>query len=206
MWLEAKDRPEDISPEWDNVEIRVIVLAPSIKLSVPRLLKIINCNVELIDVKRFLIGKEELLLLNRLEEEPETKAKSARGMGIYDKNYYKEHHNSKSADSFFRVVDVIEAMVKRRGWNLEKKFNKNYMGFKTGFPNVFGIQWLGTRSFGFFFKIPNSQFIKIKRLSPYKMDYDERWKQATLKYDERIEIKKIRAIFQKKIYQLFMEK
>ena len=79
------------------------------------------------------------------------------------------------------------------------------MGFKTGFPNVFGVHWLGTKSFGFFFKVPLSQFPKIEKVSPYKMEYDERWKQATLKYDDKIEIKKLEPVFEK-IYDLFMEK
>lgn len=37
--------------EWDNVAIRVVVLAPSIKLLVLRLLKKINYNVELVEVR-----------------------------------------------------------------------------------------------------------------------------------------------------------
>jgi hypothetical protein len=206
MWLEAKNRPEDaVPPDWDNLEIRVMVLAPSIKQSVPRLLKILNCRVDLIEVRRFSVGHEELLLLNRLEEEPEAKTKSAHGMEVYDKEYYNEHNNPKSVDIFFKVVDEVEALVRRKGWNLEKKFNKNYMGFKTGFPNVFGIQWLGTRSFGFFFKVPHSQFLKVRRLSPYKLEYDERWKQATLKYDKGINVRKLEPFFVK-IYDLFMEK
>lgn len=205
MWLEAENRPEDIDIEWDNVEIRVIVLAPSIKLLIPRLLKMINCVVELIEVKRFSVGDDELLLLNRLEEESEIRMKSARGMEVYDKEFYKQYHNSKSVDVFFGVVDGVEAIVKRKGWTLEKKYNKHYMGFKTGFLNVFGIHWLSTRSFGFFFKVPRSQFQKVQEVSPYKLEYDERWKQATLKYDDKVEVKRLEPVFEK-IYDFKMEK
>lgn len=205
MWLEAKNRPEDIDVEWDNVEVRVMILAPSIRPSVTRLLKMINCTVELIEVKRFLLGNNgELFLFNRLEE-VEMKTKSARGMEIYDKEFYKQHRNNKSVDDFFRIVGKIETMVKGNNWNLEKKFNKHYMGFKAGFLNVFGVQWLGTRSFGFFFKVPHKQFLKIKGLSAYELEYDERWKQAILRYDEKIEFQKLKPIFEK-VYGLFMEK
>jgi hypothetical protein len=85
MWLEAENRPADIDIHWDTVDIRIIVLAPSIKLSVPRLLKKINYDVELIEVNRFVVGNEECILLNRLEEEPEAKTRPVRGMGGYDR-------------------------------------------------------------------------------------------------------------------------
>lgn len=206
MWLETENRPEDIEIEWDNVNIRVIVLAPSIRLSVTRLLKKINYAVELVVVRRFLVGDEEVILLHKFEEESEIKTGPTKGMSDYsDPAVYKTSRNIKSVDVFFKVVDEIDGLVKKNGWNLEKKFNKNYMGFKTGFPNVFGVQWLGSKSFGLFFKTQPSDYPKIKKLSPYEMEYDERWKQATFKYDEKVEIKKLEPVFEA-IYKLFMEK
>ena len=92
-----------------------------------------------------------------------------------------------------------------RGWNLEKKFNKYYMGFKVGFSNVFGVQWLGTRSFGFFLKIPQINFLQVSKTSPYPLEYDERWKQATLKYTEEISVKKLEPILET-VYNLFKER
>src|SRR3989344_6488660 len=124
MWLEAENRPDDIEIDWNNVDIRIIVLAPAIKPSVARLLKNINYTIELIEVKKFLVGDEECILLNKLEEEPEIKARPARGMGNYDKEFYKEYRNRDSVDIFLKVADEIEALIKRKGWNLQRKFNK----------------------------------------------------------------------------------
>jgi len=205
LWLEVKDRPEDIEVEWDNVDIRIIVLAPAIKLSVQRLLKTINENVELIEVKRFLIGNEEVILLNKLEEEPEKNTRTVRGMEVYDKVFYKKYKNNKSVDVFFRVVDEVDNLVKKKGWNLERKVNKNYAGFKMGFPNVFGIHWIGSKSFGFFFKVNIPLYKKIKKLSPYDMEYDERWKQATVRYNTNIDVKKLSKVFEV-VYNAFVEK
>jgi hypothetical protein len=205
MWLEAENRAEDIEIEWDNVDIRVLVLAPSIKLSVPRLLKKINYNVELIEVKRFLVAKDECILLNKLEEESEPKPRTAHGLEVYDREFYKQYRNSKSVDVFFRVVGEVEGLVKKKGWNLQRKFNKYYAGFKTGFPNVFGVHWVGSKSFEFFFKVPAAKYPRIKKLSPYPMEYDERWKQATVRYDEKVKVKRLEKVFAE-IYRLFMEK
>lgn len=205
LWLETANRPEDIEINWDNVNIRVIVLAPSIKLSVPRFLKKINYNVELIEVRRFLIGDEEGILLNKLEEESDSRPRIARGLEVYDKEFYKTFRNSESVDTFFEVADEIDELVRIRKWNLEKKFNKYYMCFKFGFPIVFGIHWIGTKSFELFFKVNAEEYKKIKPLSSYEMEYDERWKQATIRYEENVDIEKLEKVFET-VYGFFVEK
>jgi len=205
MWLEAENRPEDLEIDWDNVDIRIIVLAPSIKLSVPRLLKKINYNIELVEVKRFLIENREVILLNKLEEEPELRIKPARGLGNYNKEFYKQYRNNRSVDEFYKTVEKIEGIVRKKKMNLSKKFNKYYMGFKLGFSNVFGVQWAGSRSFDLFFMVLPEDYNKIKKISPYTINYDTRWKQANIRYDEKINIKKLERLFDK-VYRLFIER
>lgn len=205
LWLESEDRPEDIEIDWDNVDIRVIILAPIIKLSVLRLLKKINYNIELIEVRRFLIGDKESILLNKLEEEPEAKPRPVRGLEVYDKDFYKQYRNNKSVDAFFKLADEIEKLVKKKGWNLEKKFNKYYMSFNFGFRNVFGIHWLGTKSFGIFFKIQPDDLNKFKSIYPYEFKYDKQWKQAIVKYDKKMSIDKLKKVFER-VYGFFVEK
>jgi hypothetical protein len=53
-------------------------------------------------------------------------------------------------------------LVNAKGWNLEKKFNKYYCGFKIGFFNVFSIAWIGTKSFGFRIRMKESELKKFK--------------------------------------------
>lgn len=204
MWLEAKNRPDDIKPDWDNADIRVIVLAPSIKSTVPKLLKRIDYNIELIEVKKFSVGNEECVLLNKLEEEIEIRVKSAKGMANYDREFYKENYNNNSVDKFFKLADEIDNLNKRKGWNLERKFNKNYVGFKSGFPNVFGINWLGSKSLGFFFKMPITKFVKFQKLSPYETEYDERWRQATIRHEDGMTINSLEKVLGA-TYNWFME-
>lgn len=194
MWLESENRPEDIEVDWDSVEIRIIILAPSIKITVPRLLRKINYNIELIEVKRFLIGNEEGILLNKLEEEPELQKRTVRGLEIYDKKFHKSNRNKKSVDELFGVVDEIEKIVKKKGWNLEKKLNKYYIGFKAGFLLAFGVHWLGTKSFGLFFKVQPKKLAEFKKICPYEFKYDKQWKQAIIKYD-KIDIPKLEKAF-----------
>ena len=55
------------------------------------------------------------------------------------------------------------------------KQTQGYVSFKSGFFNVFGIQWMGTKTFAFFIKLDQKEAEKF----PIKMTkYETAWKQA----------------------------
>jgi hypothetical protein len=63
------------------------------------------------------------------------------------------------------------------------KFNQGYCGFKHGFFNAFGIHWVGSKTFAFFFKVPKTVAERYKPKG-IKMDkYSDQWKQAEYKID-----------------------
>jgi hypothetical protein len=195
LWLDAKGRPEDIKVDWDSLKIRVIVLAPSIKITVPRLLKKVDYKVDLIELKKFIVGREEFILVHKLEEPESAPRRGARGLEDYDRAYYEEWANPRSVEKFFALEKELERIMRAEAWNLEPKFNGSYMGFKYGFFNVFGVQWVGTKSFEVFVKLPKSKFAEAKRLCPYPSEYDERWKQVTIRVDEKLIAKKLIPVF-----------
>ena len=191
MWLEVKDKPDDIKIEWDKLEIRIIVLAPSIRLSVPRYIRKLNYKVELIEVKRFLKGREEFVLINRLVEEPSTTKKPVVGLDTYDRKFYEEWYNVSSVRRFYELADELERIAKRNKWKLERKFNKYYVGFKHGFLNAFGIHWVGSKSLECFLKLPKAQFKRAKQLISYESDYDDRWHHVTVRIDDNTSLQKL---------------
>ena len=75
-----------------------------------------------------------------------------------------------------RYADELAALVKRNHWQLERKFNRGYCGFKAGFFNAFGLSWWGSKTFGVFAKISAAE---SKRLRPRPLDYSARWKEAS---------------------------
>ena len=89
------------------------------------------------------------------------------------------------------MADQLDRLVKKNKWNLERKFNKAYVGFKHGFPNAFGIQWLGSKSLGMFLKLPKTQFKRAKQLIPYESDYADRWHQVTVRIDDDASLQKL---------------
>ena len=184
LWLEAKEMPDDINIDWDNLNVRIIIMAPSIPISVLRLVNKINYDVELLEVQRFAVAEDEFILVNKREPEVPTKWRVTRGTPEYDKDFYKQHRNNQSVEMFFAVSDRIDTIVSRRGWPLEKKFNKGYIGYKHGFFNAFGLTWLGTKSFALFFKVPKEVAEKLQPDSWEPHRYEDEWKQVLFKIEK----------------------
>lgn len=176
LWLECEDKPEDIEINWENLGVRILVIAPSIRRSTLDLVNRITYSVELIEVKRWVEGENAFLFVNKLEPEiANNRRRPVSGARIYDTAFYKSQRNSKSVDEFMAYAHELNDLAQKQGWNLEMKFNRGYCGFKAGFFNAFGIGWWGTKSFGFFAKMPKAEAAKIR---PKFITYSERWKEA----------------------------
>lgn len=196
LWLECDNKPEDVEISWDNPQIRVLIIAPTILRSTLAVVNKINYQVDLIEVKRWSEGKDEFLLVHKLEEDVKA-AKAYRpvaGLRVYDADFYKTERNSKSVEAFMRYADELAALVKKHNWQLERKFNRGYCGFKAGFFNAFGINWWGSKTFGVFVKISQ---LEAKRLRPQSSDYSTRWKEAYYPVDiGKTRIKDFQKIFE----------
>ncbi len=193
-WLEAADRPDDIEIDWDHLQIRLIVLVPSKKPTVPRLVKKLGYAVDLIEINKFVVGSDEIILVNKLEPPVEEGRATAKGLHVYDREFYKDQRNPHSVDAFFKLQAELERVVKSEGWNLEPKFNAYYAGFKHGFFNAFGIYWVGTKSFGVFITLPKSKLTRAKRLCPYRSEYDG--KSLTIRATENLKPKRLIPLLQ----------
>ena len=180
LWLECEEKPDDISVNWENPQIRVIVIAPNIDRSALSIGSKVNYQMDMIEIKRWVEGKNQLLLVNKLEMDFKRKVKPVTGLVTYDKEFYKTQRNKNSVDEFMRYIREVEAIIKKKKWSLETKTNKQYCGFKAGFFNAFGIKWVGTKTFAFFFKLSQKEAKKVK-LPMTK--YETLWKEAVYYID-----------------------
>lgn len=183
LWLEAKNTPEDVDIDWDDLSVRIVIIAPVIPASVLRLVNKINYQVDLLEIQRFTAEGHEFILVNKREPEISIPSRIARGTPIYNKEFYKSQYNKQSVDMFFAVVERMEKLVASKGWTLETKFNKGYVGYKHGFFNVFGFTWLGSKSFALFVKVPKEVAERIKPSSQDPLRYEDEWKQALYKIE-----------------------
>jgi len=199
LWLEKKDRPEDFTPEWDNLSVKIKIIAPAFKPEVIRLINKINYDVELTEIKRFIEGDDTFVLFNTLETSEEKPKKIARGVGIYDNEHFyeEEGYNRQSIKVFFRKVEEIKNLVQEKGWNLTLKHNKGYVSFKYGFPMVFGVTFGTTKRVVIFFKMSKRIFEGISNNKKMGVDYDERWKEAGYIVDSPdFDVKKLMPLFE----------
>ena len=175
LWLECENKPDDLAISWDNFQVRIIVIAPNILRSTLDIVNKINYPVDLIEVKRWVEGDNQFLLMNKLEEESKTRPKPVSGLQMYDEEFYRKQYNRKSAEEFLRYIKEVEKIIKQKEWDLETKYNKHYCGFKAGFFNAFGIQWIGSKTFAFFFKITKEE----AEMVPIPLTkYAAQWKEA----------------------------
>ena len=132
--------------------------------------------MDLIEIKRWVDGDNQLLLVAKLEPEARVgKTKPVSGHEVWDKGFYRTEYDSASVDAFMRYVAEIEECVRQKGWNLETKFNRRYVAFKAGFFIVIGLEWLSSKRFGIFVKLPKA---RAQGLKPKFESYSDRWKSA----------------------------
>ncbi len=195
LWLEKEDRPEDLSLDWDNFQVRILVIAPDISRDTLKFVDKVNYTIELIEIKRWVESENEIFLVNKLENNERThKIRTTSGLEVYDEDFYKKNYNKESVDKFLKFANNLKKFVDNKGWNLELKFNKHYCGFKVGFFNAFGIEWIGSKTFALFFKLTekeaNSCNVKMTK-------YQSQWKQALYYIDDKAKIEDYECLFKK---------
>lgn len=184
IWLEQKDKPEDFVFDWEKeLNLKVLIIGPSFTLSVQRLLNKISYPVELVEFKKFNDGTRDYVFLNKLIIEEEKVPRPVSTIREYDEKFYKKYYNPNSAEEFWKLCNRVEEYVKTKGWNLKRSNNKGYVAFKYGFPIVFGVSFIGTKSFCLFFKIPKETAKQIKIEGHEMLRYEEQWKDAYYKVE-----------------------
>ncbi len=197
IWLEQKNLPEDFSFDWEKpYNIKIVIIGPSFKPSVQKSVNKINYPVDLIEFKKFNDEKRDYIFLNQLITEEEKIAKPVSTVREYSLEYYKQHRNPKSARQFWALANRIEKYIKEKEWNLQRSNTSSYISFKYGFPIVFGIAFIGRKSFCLFFKIPKKVANKIKIPGYEVYRYEDQWKQALYKVESaNINLRKFEPLF-----------
>jgi len=196
LWLEHENKPDDINISWNNLSVKILVIAPSVSPRVLRLTNKINYPVSFLEIKKFKIEKDEFILTNQFEPELESKPSVTKGMEVYDMDFYLKNRNKTSVPKFFETIEIVDKIVNEKHWNLEKKMNKFYVSYKYGYPIVFGVNWIGSKSFGLVFKLPKAKVNAIKIPGIEALRYEDEWKQVIYKIEEpNVEVKKLMPLF-----------
>ncbi|MBI4321982.1 MAG: hypothetical protein HY675_26115 [Chloroflexi bacterium] len=197
IWLEQKDKLAEIRFDWDReVTLKILVVAPSFKPSVQRLVNRITYPVMLLEFKKFCDGEREYIFLDEAIPEKEAPYKAIDAVRLYDLDFYKKNYSPDSAKEFWRLCERVETYVKDRGWNLSRADNKGYVAFKYGFFIVFGVQFVSSKSFALFFKIPQHVAERFSERATEMLRYEEAWNQAVYKVsDGGVDLQALEPLF-----------
>lgn len=157
IWLESKNKPEDVQIDWDNLDIRIILIAPSFNYAVQRMAGKIGYQVDMVQVRRYGFEQDEFVLVDITKPKPIDKGKTTKVAGTWDWDYYESEHDKKATGQFHRAVDQITALVKQHRWDIECNLNKYYTGFKLGNKVVFGVAWGGAKAWKVKFKLSEEE-------------------------------------------------
>jgi len=181
IWLESKQRPEDIEIDWDNLDIRVVLIAPAFKSTVPRMAGKIGYPIDLVQVRRFYFEAEEFLLVEIPEEEHMPRISTTKVMGTWDWDYYESQHGKEATAQFRRAVDSVTAFVKSQGWDLSCDPKKKYTGFKLGNRLVAIVRWSGTYAWHLGLKLPQGVAENFQGQQWEFQKYNTHFKRATFR-------------------------
>lgn len=159
IWLESKKKPDDIEIDWDNIDIRVILVAPNFKPTVPRMAVKIGYPIDLVQIKRYSFDENEFIAVEYLEKPISQKITTTKGTINWDWDYYKEEHGEEAVAQFMKAVDDIELFVKQQKWSIPYNINKYYTGFKIANKVIFNVAWNGTYAWSVRFKIPKAKAV-----------------------------------------------
>lgn len=155
IWLESKRKPEDIDMNWDDLNIRLMLVAPSFRPTVMRMAGKLGYQVDLVQVRRYAFEeKEEFVLVEVLEPEVRPKATTTKPKGEWDWEYYESEHGPEATAQLRKAVEGIAKVVERHEWDLPHNLNKYYVGFKLGNRVVFSVNWSGTYAWNVRLKLP----------------------------------------------------
>ena len=162
IWLKSPEQPEDKEIDFDkHYGVRIIIVAPQIDPSAITLLtEMTNLVVDLFEVKRWSSRIEgtshhdEFFLVNKIEPLEIKKPSIVRGQIDYNEHEYAKRKNKESARQFWKFSDELVKICNKKNWPLKRNPRKQYCHMQYGIYNVFGLDWLGSKSFALSINLP----------------------------------------------------
>ena len=179
MWLEKKDRPEGLSPNFDTYSVRIVVIAPSVLPSTVHHMRKVTFPVDLLEVNRYQLEGKMIVSVHRLEAPTPLKQKPTTAAGSYDQAWYETSgYDSVAIAKYFGAIEKVAEVVGHAGWPIEVKLNKEHVSFKVGTSVAFGIMWANSKEHAIFFKLTPSDCEALAPGNAGKYKYETGWKQG----------------------------
>ncbi len=212
IWLESKSKQENYDNDWDkvdwdNIEIRVILVAPSFRTTVLSMAAKLGYPVDLIQVNRYSHEKEEFIQVEVLEKQP-TRPTTTKVLEEWSWESYEKEHGKEATLQFKKMVGEIASFIKKNKWNLPYNLNKYYTGFKSGNKVVFSVHWASTHNWDVKLKISENIAKAFKGKNWEYQRYDNNFNEALfrLKYPNMPIVGELGAYLMKAYENVFGKK
>lgn len=184
MWLEKTNRPEGLSPNFENYAVRIIVVAPNILQGTVHHMRKVTFPVDLFEVNRYQFGSNLIVAVQKLDSPTPPKSRPTTSAGSYDRAWYETAgYNSKAIDRYFQAVDEATEQIERAGWSIEVKLNKEHASFKVGTSIAFGVQWVNSKEHALFFRLSQAECEAMAPTDAGRYRYDSGWKQGLFRLE-----------------------
>jgi len=181
IWLESKSRPDSIQIDWDRFELRIILVAPSFRNTVPNMASKLGYKVELYQVRRYSYENNDLLLVDVLNTQPSNRSGVTKVLGDWSWETYKADHDKDATIQFKNMVEAINSFSKKHDWDLPYNLNKCYTGFKLGTRVVFSVHWASNSTWNVKLKIPEKTAKQFQGKTWEYQRYDSSFSEALFK-------------------------
>tara|TARA_B100001123_G_C15132209_1_gene955827 strand:+ start:71 stop:1000 length:930 start_codon:yes stop_codon:yes gene_type:complete len=153
LWFESS-QPEEYEINFDEkYQVRIIIVAPSIEEETAIMMKRIDWEVDLIEINRWHEGENEFFFVKNVKAPDRKRPSIVRGQPVYNEEFYMERRNKKSVPEFMKLSKKLEKISKIKKWGLVLKYNKNYCAMQYGNNNVFGVDWVTSKTFVLFLRL-----------------------------------------------------
>lgn len=198
LWSRLDRNPGVKEPNWDDVTVRIIVVAPDFEQSVLKATSAIRYPTSLVQVTRFATDNSDFVVVRDLRFDGQGEGSPVRVRGNYsDPKWHREEmgRNAQSIQSYFEIAREIQKLCSSRQWSLDAKFNQSDMSMKLGSHVAFGVGWDTTKSLYLFFHyVPTNLQKKFKRAG---LDRSDNPSYSWLPIGEKgVDVARLNALFQ----------
>ena len=140
LWNECKEKPDDFEIDWNNYNIRIILVAPEFKETVFDLSYGLKYKVDFYKISKHETNKENFIIVNHVD----TKIKKNHIATVkedYNWDYYKEQYGEENTNHAKKIIEELEKYCNSQNWDLPCFFNKTYITFQRKNFNIFAVSW-----------------------------------------------------------------
>jgi hypothetical protein len=142
LWAQSEGRPEDIEPDWDNYDPKIVIVAPSFDSELIQVATQTNLDIRFVEITRYEHGNSTYVVVDELEPS-RTRVTPVASRREYDWKWYTEEvvHGEEQVKIGKYLQEEILKLCQTKGWNISPKFNKWYLAFKYDGKNPFWIEF-----------------------------------------------------------------